>query len=148
MCSDCIPVLVHAGQAQESPSAPGSEQKADALRLLEEERTSAKNKADYAQLEQYAAEDWLFASPDGELVTKDEYFAELKSGNLNHTSTRVDELSVRLFGDTAIVTVIETEEGTYRGSDISGSYRVLDVWLKRDGRWRVVATQATRMEKK
>ena len=38
-----------------------------------------------------------------------------------------------------------TLKGTYKGQDISGKYRFTDTWVKRNGKWQVVAWQATRI---
>jgi hypothetical protein len=35
--------------------------------------------------------------------------------------------------------------GQYKGKDISGQYRWTDVFVKRQGRWQVVATHASQI---
>jgi ketosteroid isomerase-like protein len=53
-------------------------------------------------------------------------------------------LNVQEFGGVGVVTGKLDEKASYKGTDVSGSYRFLDVWVKRDGRWQNVAGQETR----
>ena len=51
------------------------------------------------------------------------------------------ECNVRLYGDAAVVTGLQTEQSVLEGRDGSGTYSYTDVFVKRDGRWQVVATE-------
>jgi ketosteroid isomerase-like protein len=53
-------------------------------------------------------------------------------------------------GSTAVVTGLNTLESsaTASGKHISGAYRFTDVFVKRHGRWQVVASQLTRVLKR
>ena len=58
----------------------------------------------------------------------------------------VDDLAIRIYGDTAVVTGRTTPRGrTALGQPISGQYRYLRVWVKRQGRWQAVAFEGTRI---
>jgi len=41
-----------------------------------------------------------------------------------------------------------TQKGTYKGKDISGTGRFTDTFVKRNGKWRCVATQGTMISQK
>ncbi len=56
---------------------------------------------------------------------------------------KVDDLSVRAFGDAAVVTGRTTV--TTGGADPTLTLRFTDVFVRRAGRWQVVASQATRI---
>jgi hypothetical protein len=36
-------------------------------------------------------------------------------------------------------------KGSYQGNDLSGDFRETIVWVKREGHWRMVASQSTRL---
>jgi hypothetical protein len=36
-------------------------------------------------------------------------------------------------------------KGTYKGQDLSGNCRFTDTWVKRNGKWQVVASQYTKV---
>jgi len=45
------------------------------------------------------------------------------------------------------MTYRSTDKGTYKGKDISGEFRWIDVFANRGGRWRVVVSQERRSER-
>ena len=55
----------------------------------------------------------------------------------------IDEMKVRVYGDTAVVTGQSTVKGMFKTQDISGKYRWTDVFVKRDGKWQIVNAQLT-----
>ncbi len=91
------------------------------------------------------AEEFTEVDPGGNVNSKKDNLDSLKSGKLAFTSAVMDQAKVKVFGDTAVVTARSTIKGTDSGKDVSGRYRFTDTWIKRDGRWQCVATQATRI---
>ena len=67
----------------------------------------------------------------------------MKSGALKLESSKIDDMKVQVHGDMAIVTYKTTDKGKYKGIDISGDYRWIDVFVKKDGKWLLVAGQGT-----
>ena len=62
-------------------------------------------------------------------------------------SFTIDNLTVHVDGDTAVVFGLETEKSTYKGADSSGQYRFTDVFVKRNGVWKAIATHVTKVAK-
>jgi ketosteroid isomerase-like protein len=58
----------------------------------------------------------------------------------------IDVDKVRLVGDVAIVTGRSVSEGRIGGRDLSITQRYTDVYVRRDGRWRIVASQGTQVQ--
>lgn len=54
-----------------------------------------------------------------------------------------DEIDVEVYGDTAVLTSRYRQTASLDGRDLSGSYLVTDVWVRRDARWQVVRRHAT-----
>lgn len=46
-----------------------------------------------------------------------------------------------------MVTYTSADKGTYDGRDITGTYRWMDVFVKRDGQWQLMAEQGTEVPK-
>jgi ketosteroid isomerase-like protein len=69
--------------------------------------------------------------------------ADLKSGDLKIESSTPDDMKVQVYGNTAVVTYGTIDKGTYKGKDLSGKYRWMDVFVRRNGRWQIVAGQGT-----
>ncbi len=49
------------------------------------------------------------------------------------------DVKIHAYGDTAVMRSRYTQKATVGGQDRSGSMLVTDVWVKRDGRWQIVA---------
>ena len=116
-----------------------------AIRQLMSELANAQQKGDTATLDRIWADDCTFINSSGELQTKAQRLAEIKSGELKFESMRRDDVQVRVYGDTAVVTSRGTVKGQRRGQDFSGQSRGTSVYVKKQGRWQVVATHVTRI---
>ena len=62
------------------------------------------------------------------------------------TRAEIDVDHVRLLGDVAVVTGRSVSEGRVDGKDVSVTQRYTDVYVKRNGRWQVVASQGTEVK--
>lgn len=96
---------------------------------------------DTAMLARIMAPDCTFTYPlegDG----TEQFIADVGSGDLTVESMTRDNVEVHVFGQTAVLTGLDTVKWTYKGHDISGYYRSIHVYAERDGRWQLVAIQA------
>jgi ketosteroid isomerase-like protein len=100
---------------------------------------------DYQTLDEIWADDWTFTSATGSISTKKETMQALRSGLLVYKPQDYQQDSVRVYGSSAVMLGRFTIQGSVQGQDISGSYRVLDMFFKMGERWWVVAEQATRI---
>jgi len=78
---------------------------------------------------------------DGQVISKAQSFAELKSGAYKITSMELSDLRPYVLGNVAVVTMTVNMKGTYKGSAIPGPMRGTDFFVKRDGKWLAVYTQ-------
>jgi len=113
------------------------------LMQLEQKLADAFVKGDMAFFGSHLAENATLTDPGGMVNTKAQLEADVKSGALKLESSKIDDMKVQLHGDTAIVTYKTTDKGKYKGIDISGDYRWIDVFVKKDGKWLIVAGQGT-----
>lgn len=93
--------------------------------------------------QQVLADDWRVIDGSGRILSKAEVLAQSFSGDRQVTSGQIDEISVRPFGNWAIVTGRTQIVGRFGGQDMEITLRFTDVFSCRDGRWRVEASQAT-----
>jgi ketosteroid isomerase-like protein len=109
---------------------------------------------DRAYYDRVLAEDFTHTSHSGVFKIRAEFIAEDKfgekkdsqSGRTRYDAYDVDDLAIRVYGDTAVVTGRTSPKGrTAQGQPITGQYRYLRVWVKRQGRWQAVAFQGTRI---
>ena len=61
----------------------------------------------------------------------------------------MSDLKVRMLGDNhGCVTGVTKLTGTDEGKDISGDYRFMDLFEKKDGKWQAIASQETQIKRK
>ncbi len=139
-------------QATKNASTPknqtsGGQTVQNQLKRLEKQRTEALMKGDAGFLDRTTADDYTMITSSGQLRTKGRMMGDLKSGEVKFQSADVDDLEVRVYGDTAVVTGRHTQKAQSAGNDISGEYRFTRVYVKQKGQWKAVAYQATRIYK-
>ena len=111
------------------------------LEKLAQDLTNAERKGDVAFLAHTLADDFVGIGPRGFILTKDEWLARHKSGDLRYESFELDEVKIRVYGDAAVLTGRETTKVKYRGQDQQGQFRTTEVFVKQDGRWRLAGLQ-------
>jgi ketosteroid isomerase-like protein len=119
-----------------------------AITKLEEEWAAALVKKDFTVIDRVTAPDWTLTAPDGQMQTKAQTDADLKSGVLKFESVKFSDLKFKIYGDTAVVFGISKEKVSYKGEDMSGEYRFTDVFVKKNGNWQCVATHVTKIAAK
>ena len=118
------------------------------LKILEEEIGHAWATRDAASYDQILADDYIWTDYDGIVWTKAQDLETLRSGEVVNTSYVVDNWKVRAYGDAAVVTGRTTIKETWKGRDTSGQYRYTDTWVKRDGRWQLLASHTSKIAQK
>jgi len=99
---------------------------------------------DAAALEQIWTDDYTFTNGAGEMVSKAQRLANLKSGATSLDSiSQEEEMKVRVHGNVAVATGRVTIKGQYSGKQASGQYQSINVWVKGPAGWQLVANQLT-----
>lgn len=137
----CLLALSLAGS--QPAFAKGAE---DEVMKLEHDWAQDTMKNGAAAVDMYEADDILSTDPGGRVTDKTQDKKDLNSGDLKFQAIDISDLKVRVYGSTAVATGTSTVKGTFKGQDIGGAYRYTDVWVKRDGKWQVVASQATKIQ--
>jgi len=113
---------------------------ADTLRELELKRSLAIAAHDNAFLDAIYGEDFRGVTALGFKVTKADLL-EVFSRDAPNTKFALDEIEPRVFGDTAVVT------GRLTGRDAQGAITsqslYMHVYMRRQGKWQLVAGQGT-----
>src|SRR5678816_3845374 len=110
-----------------------------AIRKLDNERIQAQIHADAAALERIYADDFIGVGPSGTVRTKPQVISDFTSGNLRFQSITTEDVRVRVYGDAAVETGRSTMNGQDKGKAVPHDTRFTRVWVKQQGRWRLVA---------
>jgi len=111
----------------------------DAIRKVDNERIQAQIHADAAALDRIYAEDFIGVGPSGTVRTKPEVLSDFTSGHLKFQSITTDEVQVRVYGNTAVETGLSTMVGQDADKTVPRDNRFTRVWVKQQGRWRIVS---------
>ena len=115
------------------------------VRQLNDGWVKAMVRRDSATLDRIMAEDFIFTYPlEGD--DKAQFIADVTSGDLRVQHIHREQVSVRLFGDTAVLAARDAAEWNYRGRQLKGQYRVLQIYCRREKGWQLCAVQACPMD--
>src|SRR5260221_2742368 len=125
-------------------SAQKMSQAEQEIRAAEHLWNAARVKADIAALDRLLADGWTVTHGGGTMDTKARYLADLKSGDRKFSAdVKEDELTVRIYGDTAVASGLSDSKVTFKGQVQGGPLRFTRVYVKRDGRWQMIVSHAT-----
>jgi ketosteroid isomerase-like protein len=114
------------------------------LRQLDDEWVKALVRGDGEALERIMADDFLFAYPlEGD--DKAQFIADLTSGEMKMEHLSREQVRVRVFGNTAVLTGRDSATWLFHGREVSGQYKVIKVYSLRGGRWQLCVVQACPM---
>ena len=140
-----VMLLVFAVAVPAQTQKPSVEQE---LIKIEKDWGQAYLTKDIALLDRILADDWTTTNEEGNVTTKANELADLKSGAYVETSGVQDNVKVRLYGDAAVITGRSTVKAQYKGKDASGQFQWTDTFIRRDGRWLCVASHISKIPQK
>jgi ketosteroid isomerase-like protein len=130
------PAAVITGQGTSRDQASSVVQ---AIKQLDNERIRAQIGADAATLDRIYADDFIGVGPSGTVRTKAQVISDFTSGDLHFQSIVTDEVQVRVYENAAVETGLSTMSGQDKGKPIPRETRFTRVWVRQQGRWRLVA---------
>lgn len=136
-------LLLFACVAYSQEVKKGSDVEAELI-ALENAWAKAYLDRDVKTLDRLEADDWFYTSADGKLISKAQDLDDVSSGTYQATEFKMSDLKLRVYGDTAVVTGRQTEVATMAGKDASAQFRITDVWLRRNGQWKCIASHLSR----
>jgi ketosteroid isomerase-like protein len=131
-------------QTKTNGAALGNEAEREVGRV-NREFDEAERRRDFAAIERTLADDFIWTTFGGTVFNRAETGEHLSSGDSRYELYRSDDVRVRVYGDTAVVTARLLRRGRNSKRDLSGEFRYTRVYVKQEGRWRMVAYQMTRI---
>lgn len=124
--------------------AGGASDDADIL-AIDASWNSLRMKPDVEGLDRILATDWMLTHSDGRVQQKADYLEELRTRNRSNQGIDNEDVKLRRYGATAVVTGTSVQSGISNGQPWSGRFRFTRVWVKRDGGWVMVASHSSRI---
>ena len=96
------------------------------------------------ELDRLWTDDYTFINPQGAIATKAQRLANFSSGNTDVAIIDSErEITVRIYGDMAVVQNLSTLHGQFNGVPTDTDLRGTFVWVRRGGRWQLLTNQLT-----
>lgn len=137
LLSVAVPAICFAQTAAESP--------VDAVRKAESALRVALLKNDAEALGKLLTDDFIRTPPTTPETTKAQWLDLIRSGEQKYLTFEVKEAKYRAYGDTVIVNAVINVSVRRGTADIELNLRLLDVWVKQNGRWLLAAVQANQV---
>ena len=114
---------------------------------LEEELRQAEMAVDGTALDAFFADEVMVTAPIGIVVDKAAVMDEVaRASKVTVEEYSKDDIQVRIFGDTVVTSYRVSAKAVHDGVKIDQTFRMSNVWLRRGGRWQVVARHAAKLE--
>jgi len=120
--------------AKDSPAADIKE-----LTRLEQVWNEAHLKGDAEALNKLWAEDLFVTVPDMPVMNKEESLAIWKAGKMKFDIYKTSDLRIKVYGNSAVVTGQLVRIRDRNSEKFEDDWRFTKVYVRRDGRWQVVA---------
>ncbi|HSW87967.1 MAG TPA: nuclear transport factor 2 family protein [Candidatus Saccharimonadales bacterium] len=113
---------------------------------MEDQIKQLQNKFDIAEfhgdkeiLQGLIADDFLSIGPKGFVLNKKEWIN--RHDKFTYLELKTSEIDIRIYDNTAIVRNIQRNKAKYEEHPVEVATRVSQVWVSKDGQWKLVAIQ-------
>ena len=141
----CLAAFAIPGYAATLPLLHRADRLHREVENLESQWRTALMQNDVATINRLLADDYLGINPNGTLETKADALAQRRSGTVKISSIEPENIKVRVYGDTAVVTSRVDVVGHDGDRDISGRYHYTRVYSRKSGDWKIVSFEASRI---
>src|ERR1700730_13014334 len=98
-----------------------------------------------APWKKYFADDCIFADEKGRILDKTKLIADVTALPAGYSGIiKIDNVQSRIINDTAVLSYDANETETIFGQNLTARYHTTDTWLRRNGEWQIIASQAHR----
>ncbi|MES2731913.1 MAG: nuclear transport factor 2 family protein [Bacteroidota bacterium] len=115
------------------------------VRAMENRRFESMVKSDTVVLSDILADDLVYTHSNGQTDTKANFIYTISSKKTEYKSIQPESVQIREYGTTAVVNGQARVHVFMNGQELKLLLRYTDVYVKRKGRWQMVAWQSTRL---
>jgi len=115
------------------------------VRLAERQRFEAMMKQDVVALDTLLDDDLTYVHTGGDLQSREEFLDMIKKQTLVYESIAPSEVRVRVYDGLAVATGRSQQRVRSASGVQNFAIRFIEVYVRRDARWRLAAWEATRL---
>jgi len=145
----CLFALIAIAHLAAAPTSAQQSRRAhsdqEVLVKLERDWDYAFHHRDVKFIENVLAPEFVATYAEGQRADRAKELENAINFNQQIDSSTLDEFIVHVYGDTAVVLFTQTMTGPSKGKTLTLTFRYMDVFVLRDGRWQCVASQSTKV---
>jgi hypothetical protein len=122
---------------------PSVEEDKATIARLDTEYQAAVKRNDSATMERLLSDDFLLVTGSGKTYTRADLVKDAREGTTVYQHQEDTEQSVRVWGDSAVITAKLRESGTSNGTAFDKTLWFSDIYLRRGGKWIYVYAQSS-----
>jgi ketosteroid isomerase-like protein len=117
---------------------------ASSVKQAEERWEAALLKNDSKTVGELVASDYAGVNEEGQYESRSGMLSRMDKNKDKLTSASLSDLKIRVYGSNVATAIGDSvEKGTDKdGKSFNRTYRFIDVWMERDGKWQCIAEQA------
>lgn len=115
------------------------------LAALERARFAAMTRQDTEALRPMLADDLVYCHSNARCESRGQFLETIATGAIRYRAIEPRELHVRRFGELVLVNGRADIDGLAEGRPIAMQIVFLDAYVRREGRWQLLAWQSTRV---
>jgi ketosteroid isomerase-like protein len=100
------------------------------------------------EIARFMSDDWVIVGTEGGITSKPEFLEWIKSGDVTHHRMDADEIRIKIYGDTGVITSRGTSAGHYKGQPFDLYEWSSNVFIYKEEKWSCVLTMLTPANKK
>jgi hypothetical protein len=139
-------VAISQTQSTQSDSSNAEDAKKQII-MLDQQLNTAAVQGNTKFFSEVMSEGYVGVAPNGMILAQSLIAAHYLAGTLRYESVVNSDIDIKVHDNCAVLTAISTVRGHDGDTDLSGVYRIMRIFLKRNGEWRIIAFQATPMGK-
>lgn len=116
------------------------ESEAAKIRALELQLTDSYKQRQIEQLASLLDEDFVITFEDGSTLSKTGYVSFMASPSDHIETAEMNDMKIRVHRTTAVVTGTYHEKGETKGQAYDYHDRFTDIWIKKNGKWKLAAS--------
>jgi ketosteroid isomerase-like protein len=128
-------------------SAINSSQDIDQVKKADENLNELILKNDASSAATFYFEDFVLTTSAGKQKSKSDILSEIGSADLKLSANITENVEVRVAGNTAVLTGVLHQQGSYKEKSFDVKLRVTDTWVKTETGWKILAGHASLVSK-
>ncbi len=100
---------------------------------------------DSVSLSNILSSDVTYGHSNGLVQTKAQLIRSVMSGDQTYKSITPSDMNIRIYDNTAVVTMKSDVNMIFQGKPLDLSMRITFVWIKKNAEWKLVARQSVKL---